>query len=68
MSYSRLAADLKKALYSLFSQFGVILDVVALKTLKMRGQAFIVFKEVASSANALRQMQGFDFYGKAMVC
>ena len=51
----------------MFSQFGVILDIVAMKTLKMRGQGFVVFKDVSSAANALRQMQGFPFYGKAMV-
>lgn len=59
--------DLKKNLYNLFGQFGVVLDVVAMKTLKMRGQAFVVFKDVASAANALRQMQNADFHGKPMV-
>lgn len=61
------ASDLKKSLYAIFSQFGEILDIVALKTLKMRGQAFVVFKEIASATNALRSMQGFPFYDKAMV-
>jgi hypothetical protein len=32
------SADLKKALYRMFSQFGPILDIVALKTAAMRGQ------------------------------
>lgn len=58
--------DLKKSLYAIFSQFGQILDIVALKTLKMRGQAFVIFKEVASASNALRTMQGFPFYDKPM--
>lgn len=35
---------LRRCLYALFSQFGPVLDVVALKTPKMRGQAHIVFK------------------------
>ena len=52
--------DLKKSLYAIFSQFGQILDIVALKTLKMRGQAFVIFKEISSATNALRSMQG-DF-------
>ena len=60
-------AELKKSLYAIFSQFGQILDIVALKTLKMRGQAFVIFKEVNSAANALRSMQGFPFYDKPMV-
>ncbi|KAI1284952.1 U1 small nuclear ribonucleoprotein A [Halotydeus destructor] len=58
--------ELKKSLHAIFSQFGQILDIVALKTLKMRGQAFVVFKEVASAANALKSMQGFPFYDKPM--
>lgn len=32
----------------------------------MRGQAFVIFKELGSSTNALRQLQGFPFYGKPM--
>lgn len=62
-----LLTELKKSLYAIFSQFGQILDIVALKTLKMRGQAFVIFKEINSAANALRSMQGFPFYDKPMV-
>jgi len=58
--------ELKESLYGLFSQFGSILDVVAMKTPKMRGQAFIVFKDIGSATNALRSMQGFPFYDKPM--
>ena len=62
------SAELKRALYALFSQFGQVIDIVALKTMKMRGQAFVVFRELGSSTNALRQLQGFPFYNKPMVC
>uniref|UniRef100_A0A0B6ZT56 RRM domain-containing protein n=1 Tax=Arion vulgaris TaxID=1028688 RepID=A0A0B6ZT56_9EUPU len=58
--------ELKKSLYAIFSQFGQILDIVAIKSLKMRGQAFVIFKEINSAANALRSMQGFPFYEKPM--
>lgn len=58
--------ELKKSLYAIFSQFGQIMDIVALKTLKMRGQAFVIFKEISSATNALRTMQGFPFYDKPM--
>ncbi|RZF44250.1 hypothetical protein LSTR_LSTR003890 [Laodelphax striatellus] len=58
--------ELKKSLYAIFSQFGQILDIVAMKTLKMRGQAFVIFKEIASATNALRSMHGFPFYDKPM--
>ncbi|XP_010887555.1 U2 small nuclear ribonucleoprotein B'' [Esox lucius] len=58
--------ELKRSLYALFSQFGQVVDIVAMKTMKMRGQAFVVFKELASATNALRQLQGFPFYNKPM--
>ncbi len=60
-------AELKRSLYALFSQFGQIIDIVAMKTEKMRGQAFVIFKELAAATNALRQLQGFPFYNKPMV-
>jgi len=58
--------ELRKSLYAMFTQFGTVLDVVALKTLEMRGQAFVVFKDVASATNAMRSMQNFPFYDKPM--
>ncbi|KAK7161269.1 hypothetical protein R3I94_004067 [Phoxinus phoxinus] len=58
--------ELKRSLYALFSQFGQIMDIVALKTAKMRGQAFVIFKELSAATNALRQLQGFPFYNKPM--
>lgn len=59
--------ELKKSLYAIFSQFGQILDILVSRNLKMRGQAFVIFKEICSSTNALRSMQGFPFYDKPMV-
>jgi len=59
--------DLKRNLYMLFATYGVILDVVALKTMKMRGQAHVVFRDVDSSTQAMRALQGFTFFGKDMV-
>lgn len=56
--------ELKKCLHAMFSQFGKILDVVALKTYRMRGQAWVVFADVAAATNALRSMQGFPFFEK----
>lgn len=60
--------DLRTALYALFSTYGTVLDVVCMKTNKMRGQAHIVFRDVQASTQALRALQGFDFFGKQMVC
>ncbi|KAF2280869.1 U2 small nuclear ribonucleoprotein B [Westerdykella ornata] len=59
-------ADLKRNLYMLFATYGVVLDVVALKTTKMRGQAHVVFRDVDSSTQAMRALQGFEFFGKPM--
>ncbi|KAK5578908.1 hypothetical protein RB653_008583 [Dictyostelium firmibasis] len=53
-------------LYSLFSKYGPILEIVGSKSLKMRGQAFIVFKDITSASNALREMNGFNFLDRAM--
>ncbi|XP_057789182.1 uncharacterized protein LOC131006038, partial [Salvia miltiorrhiza] len=47
-------------------QYGRILDVVALKTPKLRGQAWVVFSEVTAASNAVRQMQNFQFYEKPL--
>jgi len=58
--------EIRKSLYAMFSQFGTVLDVVAMKTLKMRGQAFVVFKDIPSATKALRTMQNFPFYDKPM--
>lgn len=58
--------ELKKSLHAIFSQFGEIKNIVALKSMKMRGQAFVIFKELGSATNALRSMQGFPFYDKPM--
>ncbi|NXN15346.1 SNRPA protein, partial [Indicator maculatus] len=58
--------ELKKSLYAIFSQFGQILDILVSRSLKMRGQAFVIFKELGSATNALRSMQGFPFYDKPM--
>lgn len=58
--------ELKKSLYAIFSQFGQILDILVSRSLKMKGQAFVIFKEINSATNALRSMQGFPFYDRPM--
>ncbi|KAK2510670.1 hypothetical protein Q9233_017535, partial [Columba guinea] len=58
--------ELKKSLYAIFSQFGQILDILVSRGLRMRGQAFVIFKELSSATSALRSMQGFPFYDKPM--
>lgn len=58
--------DLRLSLYMLFSPYGQVLSIVAMKTPKMRGQAFVAFSNVASATSALRALQGFNIYGKEM--
>jgi len=59
---------LKRNLYMLFATYGVILEIVALKGPKMRGQAHIVFRDIDSASHALRALDGFNFFEKEMVC
>jgi len=58
--------ELKKSLHERCSQYGSILDIVALKTLKMRGQAFVVFRDISAASDALRELNGSPFFGKPM--
>ena len=52
----------------LLATYGIVLEVVALKTPKMRGQAHIVYRDVDSATQALRALNGFNFFDKEMVC
>jgi RNA recognition motif-containing protein len=57
---------LKQDLETTFSQFGNVLNVIAHKNLKMRGQAFVVFEDTAAAEAALAQVRGFEYHGKKM--
>ena len=59
--------ELRQQLYALFTTYGKLIDVVALKTPKMRGQAFLVFTDLAAATAALRACDGMLFYDKPMV-
>jgi RNA recognition motif-containing protein len=59
--------ELRSQLHALFSTYGKLLDVVALKTAKMRGQAFLVFSDLASATAAMRACEGMMFYDKPLV-
>uniref|UniRef100_A0A6B2LHK8 RRM domain-containing protein n=1 Tax=Arcella intermedia TaxID=1963864 RepID=A0A6B2LHK8_9EUKA len=59
---------MKRALYCLFSNYGPILEINAVKTTQsMRGQAFIVFREVSAASNALKDLNGLEVFDKPMV-
>ncbi|KAK5681430.1 hypothetical protein LTS10_005960 [Elasticomyces elasticus] len=59
-------SDLRRELYILFSTYGPVLDVTALKTSKMRGQAHVLFRETHSATQALRALRGFEVGGREM--
>lgn len=58
--------ELRRLLYALFSPHGQILSIVASKTAKMRGQAFVVYKETGSAVVAMRALQGYPFMEKSL--
>ena len=59
--------ELRAQLYALFTTYGRVIDVVALKGAKMRGQAFLVFTDLAGATAAMRACEGIVFYDKPMV-
>lgn len=59
--------DLRRALYMLFSTYGPVLDVVALRGKKMRGQAHVLFRDIHVATQAMRACQDMDFFGRPMV-
>ncbi|KAH8549187.1 putative U1 small nuclear ribonucleoprotein A [Umbelopsis sp. PMI_123] len=56
--------EIKESLYTLFLSYGEILDIVIMKKDKMRGQAFVVFEDIAAATTALKSLNGFSFYDK----
>lgn len=59
--------ELKEALSELFSEYGTILEIIAKKNLKAKGQAFVVFDNVDSATRAIDEINGFDLFDKPMV-
>lgn len=59
--------ELKIQLLALFATYGKIIDIVASKSQKMKGQAFLVFADLASATSAMRACEGMIFYDKPLV-
>lgn len=59
--------ELKSQLYALFATYGKIIDIIASKSERMRGQAFLVFSDLAGATSAMRACEGMVFYDKPMV-
>jgi len=58
--------ELRTQLFALFTTHGRLVDVVATKSPKMRGQAFLVFADLAGATSAMRACEGMEFYDKPM--
>ncbi|KAI8181610.1 U2 small nuclear ribonucleoprotein B'' [Colletotrichum sp. SAR 10_75] len=58
--------DIRTELYLLFSTYGPVLDIVAMKTMKMRGQAHITFRDIQAATQAMRSLEGFEFLGRPL--
>ncbi|ORY11211.1 hypothetical protein BCR34DRAFT_624881 [Clohesyomyces aquaticus] len=56
--------DQRRNLYMLFATYGIVLDVNVMKTPKMRGQGHVVFRDIESSTQAMRALQGFRYFGR----
>ena len=54
---------LRENLYYLFSQFGDVLEINLRKSRKMRGQAFIVYKDINEATRAKVSLNNFLFLG-----
>jgi U2 small nuclear ribonucleoprotein B'' len=55
--------DLKEALTSVFKPYGPIVDIIMKKSVKRKGQAFVVFNSAENAQKALF-MDGFKLYDK----
>ena len=58
---------MKEALTEIFSEYGNVIDLVAKKNLKAKGQAFVVFDQTEAAERAIKEVQGFKVFEKPMV-
>jgi len=59
--------ELRSQLFALFTTYGKIIDIIASKSQHMRGQAFLVFTDLAGATSAMRACEGMVFYDKPLV-
>ncbi|KAI9360811.1 U1 small nuclear ribonucleoprotein A [Zopfochytrium polystomum] len=57
---------IKNSLDAIFSTFGEILEIRAKHNIRLRGQAFVTYRELESASNALNKVQGFPLFGLPM--
>lgn len=56
--------ELKTSLFQLCSQYGEVLEIIASKAIKRRGQAFIVFKNINTAIKAEKELNDALLFGK----
>ncbi|KAK5107592.1 hypothetical protein LTR62_000986 [Meristemomyces frigidus] len=54
-------------LKELFGEYGTILDVIAKKSIKRKGQAFVIYDSVDSAQYAIDELQGFEVFGNQIL-
>lgn len=59
--------QMKEALTEIFSEYGTVIDLVAKRNLKAKGQAFVVFDDTEAAERAIKEVQGFELFEKPMV-
>jgi RNA recognition motif-containing protein len=62
-----LNLELKQNLFQLFSQYGEILEIHSRKSFKMKGQAFVVYKDLNSATNAKHALNNAVIFCKPIV-
>lgn len=58
--------QLREALTEIFSEYGTVIDLVAKRNLKAKGQAFVVFEDTEAATKAIEEVQGFELFEKPM--
>ncbi|EJD01171.1 RNA-binding domain-containing protein [Fomitiporia mediterranea MF3/22] len=58
--------ELKKQLFSFFTTYGRVIDIIAIKSARMKGQAFVVFADLPEATTAMRACEGMIFYDKPL--
>jgi len=58
--------QLKKELKAMFSNFGEVISIIAMKSFWRRGQAWVIFSDQDSATKALKGLQGFPYNNKPM--
>ncbi|KRX04069.1 hypothetical protein PPERSA_08284 [Pseudocohnilembus persalinus] len=58
--------DMKQCLQAVFEEYGEILQIHLKANIRMKGQAFIVFKEVQAAVQARKELNNIKLFGKQM--